>query len=170
MSTGGEHTNDWEETLNRIKGILDSSDERRIKAERVAEAIRLSAGYRWVGIYDVGEREIANVAWSGPCAPTHPLFPINEGLSGEAVSMRDTVVSNDVVNDPRYLIAFGSTRSEIIVPVIMPSDGKVVGTLDVEDSHEDAFADVDRRFLEECARALTRLWNEAAAITKPEEE
>lgn len=150
-----------ERILKSIRRILDSSDERNLKAERVAEAIRLSGNYRWVGIYDVGEKEIANVAWSGPAAPHYPRFPVNAGLSGEAVATRGTVISNDVANDPRYLTAFGTTRSEIIIPVITPSDGKVVGTLDVEDARAHAFADVDRRFLETCAHALTRLWSES---------
>lgn len=159
MTTDEEQPNDRAATPSRIRGILDSADERRMKAERAAEAIRLSGGYRWVGIYDVGAREIANVAWSGRGAPAYPRFPVTEGLSGEAVATRNTVVSNDVVNDPRYLTAFGSTRSEIIVP-ITTATGEVVGTLDVEDAHENAFADADRKFLEACARALMRLWSE----------
>lgn len=160
MTTGGAQANERGEVPDRIRDILESSDERSVKAERVAELIRLSGGYRWVGIFDAGEGEIANVAWSGPGAPAHPRFPVTEGLSGEAVTTRGTVVSNDVLSDPRYLTAFGSTRSEIIVPVVMPPAGKVVGTLDVEDARTNAFSDDDRRFLEDCALALARLWGE----------
>lgn len=157
METGGANTKDREDVLARIRHILDSSDGRRAQAGRVAELIRLSGNYRWVGIYDVDDREVANVAWSGPGAPAHPRFSISMGLSGEAVATRRTVVCNDVLNDPRYLTAFGSTRSEIIVPVVAQT-GRVVGTLDVEDSRENAFTDADRRFLEQCALALASFW------------
>ncbi len=39
-------------------------------------------------------------------------FPVTQGLSGAAVASGETVVVGDVSKDPRYLTAFGSTRSE----------------------------------------------------------
>ncbi len=138
--------------------MLNSSAGREEKAGRIADAIRLSGGYRWVGLYDVSATEIANVAWSDPGPPAHPRFPVTHGLSGEAVATGRTVVCNDVGNDPRYLVALGDTRSEIIVPVKLGAAGRVVGTLDVEAERVGAFSDADREFLEECARAAAGLW------------
>jgi putative methionine-R-sulfoxide reductase with GAF domain len=43
------------------------------------------------------------------------------------------VVVGDVRTDARYLAAFGSTLSEIIVPVMDPERGEVIGTIDVEE-------------------------------------
>ena len=143
---------------DRIQSILESSENRKTKAERIAEAIRSSGDYRWVGIYDVSETEIAAIAWSGQGAPAFPRFPVTKGLSSEAVSSRRTIVSNDVENDSRYLTAFGSTQSEIIVPIISPQSGTVVGTIDVESERKNAFADADRKLLEECAGGILRLW------------
>ena len=149
---------DRNSVLRQIAEVLDSSADRTSKARRIAEAVRLAGNYRWVGVYDVGEREIAVIAWSGVGAPAHPRFPATRGLSGHAVSTRRAVVSNDVANDPRYLTAFGSTRSEIIVPVINPGSQRVVGTLDVESEVKGAFTEADRELLEECAGAMARLW------------
>jgi putative methionine-R-sulfoxide reductase with GAF domain len=64
----------------------------------------------------------------------------------------------DVITDPRYLTAFGSTRSEIIVAVIEPATRKVVGTIDVESEHKYAFTDADRAYLERCAAAIADLF------------
>ena len=64
----------------------------------------------------------------------------------------------DVSKDPRYLTAFGSTRSEIIVPVLDPTGRKVVGTIDVESDRVDAFSEEDRAALERCAVALAELF------------
>lgn len=144
--------------LNQIQTVLESSGDRRAKAERIAEAIRLFRDYRWVGIYDVDEKEIAAIAWSGQGAPAFPRFPVTKGLSGEAVVSRCTIISNNVENDSRYLTAFGSTQSEIIVPVINPKTGAVIGTIDVESERKNAFTDADSKLLEGCARKLTRLW------------
>ena len=64
----------------------------------------------------------------------------------------------DVREDPRYLTAFGSTRSEIIVPVLDRAGRKVVGTIDVESEEVDAFSEEDRAALERCAVALAELF------------
>jgi putative methionine-R-sulfoxide reductase with GAF domain len=66
----------------------------------------------------------------------------------------------DVSKDPRYLTAFGSTRSEIIVPVVDRAGRKVVGTIDVESERVDAFSEVDRAALERCASAVAELFEE----------
>ena len=57
--------------------------------------------------------------------------------------------------DPRYLTTFGSTRSEIVVPVV--TDG-VRGLIDVESERPHAFGDADRAFLERCASAVRSLF------------
>ncbi len=106
----------------------------------------------------MAEGEIINLAFDGPDAPTHPRFPVTQGLSSSAVASGKTVVVGDVSKDPRYLTAFGSTRSEIIVPVVECAGRKVVGTIDVESEQVDAFSEEDRTALERCAAAVAVLW------------
>lgn len=127
------------------------------RAEQVAEIVRTTGGFRWVGVYAVTSTEVANLAWSGPAPPAHPRFPVGRGLTADAVSTGQTVVCNDVRNDPRYLVALDSTGSEIIVPVTDPA-GRVVGTLDVESAEVDAFDDATRRELEGVAAVLLPLY------------
>jgi L-methionine (R)-S-oxide reductase len=130
--------------------------ERRVRAERIAAAIRRYGDYRWVGIYDVGRDEIAVVAWDGPAPPTHPRFARNAGLCGAAVAARRPVVVGDVASDPRYLTTHSSTRSEIVVPVF--AGGVPVGLIDVESEQRDAFATDDEQLLERCAALISPLW------------
>ena len=44
----------------------------------IADTIRHSGNYRWVGLYDVEHDAgiITNIVWSGPGAPAHPQFSI----------------------------------------------------------------------------------------------
>jgi L-methionine (R)-S-oxide reductase len=126
-------------------------------ARRVAETIRSAGGYRWVGIYEVTADEIAALGWTGTEAPAFPRFPVTQGLCGAAVRSGAPVVVGDVRSDPRYLTTFGSTRSEIVVPV-KDEKGEVVGLVDVESERPNAFGDDDRRFLESCADALLALF------------
>jgi L-methionine (R)-S-oxide reductase len=149
---------DWPAVLRGIDDVLASEEERAEKAVRIAELVRQAGGYRWVGLYEVTEREIAAIGWSGPGAPAYPRFPVTQGLSGAAVTTGRAVVVNDVTADPRYLTAFSSTLSEAIVPVVDPGTGAVVGTLDVESGERDAFTDADRQALERVAAACSGLF------------
>ena len=56
--------------------------------------------------------------------------------------------------DARYLEALGDTRSEMIVPVLDPASGVVVGTLDFESGEPEAFGDPDRLLGESVAQLL----------------
>jgi putative methionine-R-sulfoxide reductase with GAF domain len=145
-------------TLNQILMTAAGSDDRAVKAKRLAELIQKLGEYRWVGIYDVGPETVSIVGWSGPSAPAYPSFPATKGLTGSAIESKKTVIVGDVRNDPRYLTAFDSTLSEIVVPVLHPDGGRVVGTVDVESERANAFSARDREMIEQCAQAALPLW------------
>ncbi len=144
--------------LDEVFRTLDGDGNRERKAAGVARAIRQAGTYRWVGLYEVTEDEIVNLAFDGLGVPAHPRFPVTQGLSGAAVASGEIVVVGDVSKDPRYLTAFGSTRSEIIVPIVDRAGRKVVGTIDVESEKVDAFSEEDLAVLEHCAAAAAELF------------
>jgi putative methionine-R-sulfoxide reductase with GAF domain len=144
--------------IRRLEAIANGPEPRAERARKAATAIRDARAYRWVGIYDVGETEIGALAWTGDESPAFPRFPIDRGLNGEAVRTGRIVNVGDVANDPRYLTAFGSTKSEIIVPVLLTPDDRVRGTIDVESERANAFGPEDQAFLARCAESLGPLW------------
>jgi L-methionine (R)-S-oxide reductase len=146
------------EIVDSIQFIVSGTENRVEKARKIAEVIRNFRPYRWIGLYDVGESDVSIIAYSGPSAPAHPTFPIGKGLTGSAIKEKKTVVVGDVTKDPRYLTAFGSTKSEIIIPILDSRRGMVVGTVDVESERANAFSDTDRKALEDCAIAASSLW------------
>lgn len=145
-------------TLNQILMTAAGSDDRAVKAKRLAELIQKLGEYRWVGIYDVRPETVSIVGWSGPSAPAYPSFPVTKGLTGSAIESKKTVIVGDVRNDPRYLTSFGNTLSVMIVPVLHPGDGRVVGTVDVESEKVNAFSSRDREMIEQCTQAALPLW------------
>lgn len=147
----------YDNAINDIRGIAASGSDRRQKAARLAERIQRLGNYHWVGIYDVTPAQVSILAWSGPGAPEHATFPADQGLTGAAIAEKRPVVVGDVRKDPRYLTAFGSTLSEMIVPVFSP-DGRVIGTVDVESEKENAFSPRDQEMIERCADAAKLLW------------
>jgi putative methionine-R-sulfoxide reductase with GAF domain len=144
--------------VGQIRSIAAGSDDRAVKAKRLAELIAKLGAYRWVGVYDVGAEQVSIIAWSGASAPAHPAFPVGLGLTGAAIAHKRTVIAGDVRNDPRYLTAFGSTVSEIIVPVLAPGENRVIGTVDVESEQANAFSVRDQQVIEQCAQAALPLW------------
>jgi len=128
----------------RIGELLDTTEMRDLRAANAAKAIRDELGYRWVGIYDVGDAEIEIVGHTGVQAPALVRVPVEEGLIGEVVRTRATIVS--------------SGGDEAIVPILGAETGIVIGTLDVESDRSGTFGDGDRALLESCAQALMPLF------------
>jgi len=150
-----------EATLSKIRSAASRAAARAERAQQIADAIRTLGAYRWVGVYDVSADLVSIIAWSGPSAPAYPTFPVTNGLTSSAIQGKSTVVVGDVRSDPRYLTAFGSTLSEIIIPILDPRDSRVVGTIDVESERANAFSAADQETLEQCANAALALWVDA---------
>lgn len=146
--------------INIFEDILQSGVSRREKVELIAEQIRSHRNYSWVGLYEVNEKDISIIAYAGRTEPAYPIFPRTKGLNGRAVASKEIVVVNDISKDNDYLITFGSTQSEIIVPVY--NNNEVIGTIDVESEKKNAFTDEDVNFLQECSSAIEKFWNKVS--------
>jgi L-methionine (R)-S-oxide reductase len=146
--------------LEELRKIVTDDSSRLEKLQQIAALIRNSGSYRWVGLYDVDRQagEVVNLVWDGPGAPEYPTFPIGKGLTGSAIQESKVINVGDVAADPRYLTAFGSTRSEIIVPIFNEQRDQVVGTIDVESERANAFDDNTESLLIGCADAVAPLW------------
>ena len=147
--------------VSELRAMATLTADRRASLQQIANIIRRSGNYRWVGLYDVNHagQTVSNVVYSGPGAPDYPIFPITEGLTGGAISSRGTVNVGDVSNDSRYLSAFSSTRSEIIVPIFDAQGERVLGTIDIESEQLNAFDAETQSVLEDCAKEIAFLWH-----------
>ena len=140
--------------------IVSNADNRVAALQRVADLIKSSGSYRWVGLYDVDRMAgvVRNIVWSGPGPPEHPTFPITKGLTGAAIAGRQTINVCDVTADPCYLTALSNTQSEIVVPIFDAAGESVVGTIDVESEIPNAFSIEAQEVLERCADVIRPLW------------
>ena len=146
--------------LEELGKTVSGAAPRIQKLQVIAAMIRNSGDYRWVGLYQIDQRagEVINLVWNGPGAPEYPRFPIGKGLTSAAIQERKVINVGDVVSDPRYLTAFGSTRSEIIVPILDVGRAKVVGTIDVESEQTNAFDQETEKVLIACADVIAPFW------------
>ena len=146
--------------MTGLHNLVSVVGDRVATLQGFAELLRSTGSYRWVGLYDVDHaaRIVKNIVWSGSGAPEYPTFPITMGLTGAAISSRETVNVGEVAADPRYLTAFGTTSSEIIVPVFDGTGENVVGTIDVESEKPNAFSEDVQSLLEACSNVIRPLW------------
>ena len=149
-----------DEIVTDLHNLVSTARDRVAALQGIAELLRSTGSYRWVGLYDVDGAggTVTNIVWSGPGAPEYPTFPVTKGLTGAAISSRKTVNAGDVRTDPRYLTAFGTTRSEIIVPAFDWAGESVVGTIDVESEKPNAFSEDVQALLEACSSVIRPLW------------
>jgi sigma-B regulation protein RsbU (phosphoserine phosphatase) len=64
-------------------------------------------------------------------------IPMGQGITGTAAATAHSVRVSDTSQDPRYINAIESVRSELAVPLIVRA--KVVGVLDIQSRHLDYF-------------------------------
>src|SRR2546430_8634991 len=122
------------------------------KRSRMERSIRLSSPVElntiWRSALYVfffqAEDGIRDLTVTGVQTCALPIYP------GAALESKQSVMVADVHQDPRYLPTFGSTKSEIVVPVVTES-GKPLGLIDVESEKLNAFTENDRDFLEHAA-------------------
>ena len=79
-------------------------------------------------------------------------IPIGQGITGTAARTGRPVRVGDVSQDPRYINAIDSVRSELAVPLMFR--GKCVGVLDIQSGHLDYFTPEQQNILTVLANRL----------------
>jgi sigma-B regulation protein RsbU (phosphoserine phosphatase) len=70
---------------------------------------------------------------------------VGEGVTGQAVQLRQTILIDDVTKDPRYIAAVPNVCSELAVP--LTTKNRVIGVIDLEAQHVGYFTEEHKRLL-----------------------
>jgi len=148
-----EHTQLLREFQDYAKSALTATALMEYITRRLHEK---KARYNWVGFYLVDPAD-SGILLVGPYVGSftpNARIPLDTGLCGAAASTGQTVVVDDVTQDPRYLAGSSMVISEIVVP--MSVNNKLVGELDIESYFPATFTKDEMDFVEECARIVAR--------------
>jgi L-methionine (R)-S-oxide reductase len=142
-----------EEIRNQVADLAAASPTAHVFMQKMVKLLHeRMLKYNWVGFYllEAGAQPPMLVlgAFEGAMTP-HTRIPLNQGICGAAASSGQTVIVDDVSNDPRYLACSLETKSEIVVPIFVY--GKVVGELDIDSHFPAAFTAEDRDIVQHCA-------------------
>lgn len=144
--------------------------------ERAASLIREQFGYHHVALFirDPQHDDLVMQARAGDFVhlfPAHHRLKMGQGLVGWVGRHGETVLANDVDQEPRYINLRPDlipTRSELSVPIRVGRE--VVGVLDVQSPHRQAFDENDVLVMETLAAQIAvaiqnaRLFAEAQAL------
>ena len=109
------------------------------------------ARYNWVGFYLVDQTDPGMLVvgpYVGSFSP-NVRIPINKGLCGAAAMTRQTVVVNDMANDPRYLSGSEIVKANLVVPIFAGKE--LAAELDIESYFTNTFTKAEQTFAESIA-------------------
>jgi phosphoserine phosphatase RsbU/P len=146
-----EQERDYTETLEtlteiarEVAAILDLDE----LLSRIAILVKRLIDYRTFGILLVNEDKQQlepKVALQYGEKTSMLNIKIGEGLVGYAVLHKETVLVNDVSNDPRYIAVVEDVRSELVIPLL--SKDRCIGVFDVESPELNAFTSRHKEIL-----------------------
>lgn len=139
----------------RLSGLLDGEDDAvAAMATVVCELHHAFAALHWTGVYRVARPELLII---GPYQGGHGCLriPFDRGVCGAAARTRQSQRVPDVHARADHIACSSTTRSELVVPILRP-DGEVIGVIDLDSDHLDAFDALDQREVEQIAADLGR--------------
>jgi putative methionine-R-sulfoxide reductase with GAF domain len=142
--------------LQDLAAFILAAPKKPSSLKKAAEMVRAERNYRWVGIYKIERGDFVLAAGTGKEPPAYQRFPKTQGLCGAVVETGKTLIVGDVRKDPRWLPAFWTTLSEVVVPIISEKTKQVIGVIDVESEKKNAFKEDDCDFLEHVAVVMAR--------------
>ncbi len=109
--------------------------------------------YHWVGIYKLEGDTLVLGPYVGPTTD-HVRIPVGRGVCGTAVAENKNQIVPDVRELDNYLACNLQTRSEIVVLIREPGTGRILGQIDVDGEHVNAFGKAEETFLTGVAELL----------------
>lgn len=146
--------------INQLSRTMASIREPQLLMQRASKRIQELFGYSVVSIFAAlpGSDQLVLRTIHGLSDGTRlkglSLTVGGPGMVSLAATSRQPVVSGDVLNDPRYLPDgdISETRSELALPLLR--EDTVLGVLDVQSPHAEAFTQQDIDLLETVADQL----------------
>lgn len=156
----------YEEVLPQIESLISGEEDLVANLANVAAVLKEAFGFFWVGFYLVRENTASETGinpeqtstlvlgpFQGPLACTRIKY--GRGVCGSAWAQRKTLVVPDVDAFPGHIACSSASRSEIVVPLILP-DGTVLGVLDIDSDKLSTFDATDAEFLERLANTICK--------------
>ena len=136
----------------QISALIDGEDDLIAVMSNVCAAIHETMGFFWTGFYRVVGEELVLGPFQGPLACMHIAY--GRGVCGTAWKEQRTIIVPDVEQFPGHIACSSLSRSEIVVPLLSPTN-QVVAVLDIDSRELATFDDTDKEYLEHICNIIT---------------
>ena len=140
----------YQSLLPQIRALV--ADEPNVVANlaNVAAALREAFGFFWVGFYLVENDQLVLGPFQGPVACTRIAH--GRGVCGTAWAEARSIIVANVHEFPGHIACSAASQSEIVVPVVLNGEVKMV--LDIDSDQLNAFDSTDQLHLEALAEII----------------
>lgn len=148
--TSGTKTEQYENLLPQIKGLLEGEADLTANLANIAASLKEQFNWWWVGFYIVKNEELVLGPFQGPVACTR--IKKGRGVCGSSWAQAATLIVPDVEKFPGHIACSSLSKSEIVVPIIR--NNEVVAVLDVDSELYDHFDAVDQSYLQQITELI----------------
>ena len=138
--------------VKQVESLIEGEHNPTGQLANVAALLHETMRWWWTGFYLVDGENLRLGPFQGPVDCYN--IKRGRGVCGTAWAENRTIVVPDVEQFPGHIACSSQSRSEIVVP-LRDNEGNVIGVLDIDSKDLATFDDVDARWLEEIARAIT---------------
>ena len=154
--SAGDKAGRYRELLPQLEALVAGEPDLVANLANLAAALKQAiAAASWVGFYLLRGEELVLGPFQGKVACVR--IAIGRGVCGTAAAARDTVVVPDVDQFPGHIACDAASRSEIVIPIVEPGGGRLLGVLDVDSVELAAFDATDAAALERVAALAAAL-------------
>lgn len=140
----------YEALLPQIEALMEGEPNLIANLANVCAALKSQFDFLWVGFYLADGEELVLGPFQGPVACTR--IKKGKGVCGKAWESGQSLVVPDVDAFPGHITCSSLSRSEIVVPFMIP--GIADGVLDIDSLEYDTFDDIDVYYLKLIANML----------------
>ncbi len=143
----------YQELIPQLKALVEGEIDFIANLSNIIAALKTTFNWLWVGVYIVKLDELVLGPFQGPIACTRIQF--GKGVCGAAWQSKQIIIVPNVDEFPGHIACSSSSKSEIVLPIIV--DESVTMVLDIDSEKLNDFDQVDKKYLTEIVELIKTL-------------
>lgn len=138
--------------IPQIEALIAPEPDLIANLANIAAVLKQAFDFFWVGFYLVKDGQLVLGPFQGPLACTR--IPFDKGVCGACYREKQTLIVPDVEAFPGHIACSSESKSEIVVPVLLAGEVRMV--IDVDSKELNDFDEQDKEGLEQVAAVISR--------------
>jgi len=140
--------------LPQMEAVMSGVDDLIANLANISAILKQAFDFHWVGFYRTTSPKLLMLGpFQGPLACV--TIPFDKGVCGAAATTQKTVIVEDVDQFPGHIACSSLSKSEIVVPLVVNGETKLV--LDIDSDKAGDFSAVDQTYLEQIVAMIAKL-------------